>query len=160
MDHYIQLSRIASISAPGSSWKWMPALSVCMRFLHIISAITLLGGVFAWRFGAVPATAALARETQTKVGDAIASAWRPFVIFAVIGLLISGIYNFLNKTGLTPAYHAVIGIKLLLALHVFAAAILAARPNNERRERQLTGVAISGIIIVILSAVLRWLTTP
>jgi hypothetical protein len=135
MDHYIQLSRIASISAPGSSWKWMPALSVFMRFLHIISAITLLGGVFAWRFGAVPATAALARETQTKVGDAIASAWRPFVLFAVIGLLVSGGCN-------------------------FAAAILAARPNNERRERQLTGVAISGIIIVILSAVLRWLTTP
>jgi hypothetical protein len=137
----------------------MAALSIFMRFLHIISAITLLGGVFAWRFGAIPATAALASETRAKVGDAIASTWRPFVILAIIGLLISGIYNFLNKAGLPPAYHAVIGIKLLLALHVFAAAFLAARPNNMRRERQLTGVAISGVVIVILSAVLRWLST-
>src|SRR6266700_8314835 len=129
----------------------MAALNIFMRFLHIISAITLLGGVLAWRFGAIPATAALASETRAKVGDAIASAWRPFVISAVTGLLISGTYNFLNKTGLTPAYHAVIGIKLLLALHVFAVAILAALPNNPRRERQLTGVAISGVVIVILS---------
>jgi hypothetical protein len=135
----------------------MAALGIFMRFLHIISAITLLGGIFAWRFGAIPATAALASETRVKVGDAIAATWRPFVIFATIGLLISGIYNFLNKTGLAPAYHAVIGVKILLALHVFAAAILAARPNNLRRERQLTGVAASGIVIVILSAVLRWL---
>ncbi len=137
----------------------MAVLSVFMRFLHIISAITLLGGVFAWRFGAIPATATLASETRAKIGDAIASTWRPFVIFAIVGLLISGIYNFLNKTGLTPAYHAVIGIKFLLALHVFAVAILAARRNNLNRERQLTGVAISGVVIVILSAVLRWLLT-
>ncbi|MGD1069843.1 MAG: hypothetical protein ABSB15_06855 [Bryobacteraceae bacterium] len=131
-----------------------------MRFLHIVSAITLLGGVLAWRFAAIPATAALASETRTKVGDAIAVAWRPFVLSAIAGLLISGIYNFLNKTGLTPAWHAVFGIKILLALHVFAAAFLAARPENPKRARQLTGVAISGVIIVVLSAVLRWLSTP
>jgi uncharacterized membrane protein len=138
----------------------MPALNIFMRFLHIVSAITLLGGVLAWRFAAIPATAALASETRTKVGDAIAVAWRPFVLSAIAGLLISGIYNFLNKTGLTPAWHAVFGIKILLALHVFAAAFLAARPENPKRARQLTGVAISGVIIVVLSAVLRWLSTP
>ena len=137
----------------------MPVLNVLMRFLHIISAITLVGGVLAWRFGAIPATAALATDTRAKVGDAIAHAWRPFIIFAVAGLLISGTYNFLNTTGLTPAYHAVIGVKFLLALHVFAVAILAARPNNAARARQLTGVAISGVTIVALSAVLRWILT-
>jgi hypothetical protein len=130
-----------------------------MRFLHIISAIALLGGALAWRFAAIPATAALASETRDKVGNAIAAAWRPFVIFAIAGLLISGTYNFLNKTGLTPAYHAVFGMKFLLALHVFAAVYLAGRPHNAKRSRQLTGVAISGTAIVILSAVLRWLLT-
>jgi hypothetical protein len=137
----------------------MPALNIFMRFLHIVSAITLLGGVLAWRFAAIPATAALASETRDKVGNAIAAAWRPFVLFAIAGLLISGTWNFLHKTGLTPAYHAVFGIKILLALHVFAAAFLAARPGNPKRARQLTGVAISGVVIVILSAVLRWLQT-
>jgi hypothetical protein len=137
----------------------MAALNIFMRFLHIISAITLLGGVLAWRFAAIPATAALAIETRDKVGNALAAAWRPFVIFAVAGLLVSGTYNFLAKTNLPPAYHAIFGIKVLLALHVFAVAILAARPNNAKRSRQLTGVAASGVTIVILSAVLRWLLT-
>jgi len=129
-----------------------------MRFLHIISAVTLVGGVLAWRFGAIPATAALAAETQTKVGNALAATWRPFIFFSVAGLLISGIWSFLEKTGMTPAYHAVIGIKFLLALHVFAVAILAAKQNNPSRSRQLTGVAISGVTIVALAAVLRWIS--
>jgi uncharacterized membrane protein len=137
----------------------MPALNILMRFVHIFSAITLLGGVLAWRFALIPATAALATETRGKVGDAVASRWRPYIVAAVLGLAVSGLYNFLRKTGLTPAYHALIGIKILLALHVFAVAILACRAGNEKRGRQLTGVAISGLIIVALSAVLRGLLT-
>ena len=88
----------------------MDALNIFMRFLHIISAMTLVGGALAWRFGAIPAAAALAEDTRTKVGNAIAAAWRPFIFSAMGGVLISGTYNFVNKTGLTPAYHAVIGI--------------------------------------------------
>jgi hypothetical protein len=60
---------------------------------------------------------------------------------------------------LTPAYHAVIGVTLWLALRGFAVAIRAARPHNAARARQLTGVAISGVTIVALSAVLRWILT-
>lgn len=133
-------------------------VAVFFRVLHIFSAITLLGGVMAWRFAAIPAEGALASDTRIKLGNATAAAWRPWVLTAVAGLIISGVYNFLHKTGLTPAYHAIFGIKILLALHVFAAAILAARPDNARRSRQLSGVVVSGIIIVILSAVLRGLT--
>lgn len=137
----------------------MPVLNILMRFLHVISAITLLGGVLAWRFGVIPALAPLGEDTRRKVDNAVAAAWRPFVLAGVAGLLISGVYNLLNKTGLTPAYHAVIGVKFLLALHVFAVAILATKPDNSKRARQLTGVAVSGVLIVILSAVLRWILT-
>jgi hypothetical protein len=133
-------------------------IAVFFRVLHIFSAITLLGGVLAWRFAAIPAESTLANETRAKLGNATAAAWRPWVLSAVVGLIISGIYNFLHKSGLTPTYHAIFGIKILLALHVFAAAILAARPANPRRSRQLTGVVVSGIILVILSAILRGLT--
>ena len=136
----------------------MGLLPIVMRFVHVLSAVTLVGGVLAWRFAAIPSAAALAPETQTKVGNAFAAAWRPAVIAAVLGLLVSGSYNFMAKMGSTtlqPAYHAVFGVKFLLALHVFASTLLAARQNNPRRERQLTGVAASGVLIVILSAVLR-----
>jgi hypothetical protein len=133
-------------------------IAVFFRALHILCAITLLGGIMAWRFAAIPAESALAQETRAKMGNATAARWMPWILTAVAGLIISGIYNFLHKTGLTPVYHAFFGVKMLLALHVFAAAILAARPNNARRKRQLTGVVVSGIIIVILSAVLRGIT--
>jgi len=137
----------------------MPALTILMRVLHIVSAITIVGGVLAWRFALIPSTEPLAPETRGKVGDAVAAAWRPWGLAAVAGILVSGIFNFLNKTGLTPAYHAIFGIKILLVLHVLAVVVIATKPGNTRRARQLTGVAISGILIVILSAVLRWLTT-
>jgi uncharacterized membrane protein len=136
----------------------MDVLTIFMRFLHIVSAITLVGGALTWRYAAIPATAPLAEDTRSKLGDAIAAAWRPFVLSAIAGVLISGIFNFLRKTGLTPAYHAVFGIKMLLALHVFAVLFIATGAHNAKRSRQLTGVAISGVVIVILSAVLRWLT--
>lgn len=137
----------------------MPALTILMRVLHIVSAITILGGVLAWRYALIPSTEPLASETRNKVDEAVAAAWRPWGIAAVFGILISGTYNFLNKTGVTPAYHAIFGIKVLLALHVLAVVFVVTKPGNAKRARQLTGVAISGGLIVILSGVLRWLTT-
>jgi uncharacterized membrane protein len=134
------------------------SLNIFMRFLHIFSAVVLAGGALTWRFAAIPATEPLADETRRKVGNAMAQAWRPYVLFAIAGILISGTYNFLHKKNLTPAYHAVFGIKILLALHVLAVMYIATRPNNDRRARQLTGVVFSAVVIVALSAVLRWLT--
>jgi hypothetical protein len=135
----------------------MAAIAIFMRFLHIASAITLVGGAAAWRFAGASAAASVSGDGRSKVENAFAAAWKPFAIAGILGILISGIFNFLRKTGLTPAYHAVFGIKVLLALHIFAVLILAARPDNARRMRQLTGVVVSGFLIVALSAVLRWL---
>jgi uncharacterized membrane protein len=132
-------------------------LNIFMRFLHILSAIALAGGALLWRFAAIPATEPLADDTRRKVGDAIARAWRPVILLASAGILVSGIYNFLRKKGLPPAYHAIFGIKVLLALHVIAVLIVASKPGNEKRSRQLLGVIFSAVIIVSLSAVLRWL---
>ncbi|MDE3195810.1 MAG: hypothetical protein KGN84_05680 [Acidobacteriota bacterium] len=137
----------------------MSVLTILMRVLHIVSAITILGGVLAWRYALIPSAEPLAPETKSKVGEAVAAAWRPWVLAASVGIVVSGIFNFLHKTGLTPEYHAIFGIKILLALHVLAVVLIATRPGNERRARQLSGIAVSGALIVILSAVLRWLST-
>ncbi len=61
----------------------------------------------------------------------------------------------LTNPGHSVLYHTLLGIKLLLALHVFAAALLVTRPRNPRRTRLMTGTVISGLIIVALSAYLR-----
>jgi hypothetical protein len=135
----------------------MAALVIFMRFLHIASAITLVGGAAAWRFAGAAAAESVSGEARSRVENAFGAAWKPFAIAGIIGILISGLFNFLRKAGLTPTYHAIFGVKVLLALHIFATLILAARPDNPRRMRQLTGVVISGVLIVALSAVLRWL---
>lgn len=134
----------------------MDILGVIMLALHLLSAVTLIGGVLAWRFAAIPGIQLLDEGTRRKVDDAIAAAWRPAVVLSVLGLLISGVYNLMHRPVQTPTFHMLFGIKMLLALHVFAVAILAARPNNAKRSRQLTGIVISGVVIVIISAAFRW----
>ena len=134
----------------------MDILAVFMLALHILCAVTLIGGALAWRFAVIPGIQLLEEGTRRKVDDAIAAAWRPAVFISIGGLLISGIYNLMHRPVQTPQFHMLFGIKMLLALHVFAVGILAARPANARRARQLTGIVISGVVIVIISAAFRW----
>ncbi len=136
----------------------MTEINILMRFLHIVSVVTLLGGFIAWRLALIPATEPLATDMRTKLGNAVAAAWRPVFFTAVGGILISGIYNYMNKTGMPKAWHAVIGVKFLLVLHVFAVGFIVTGPDNAKRSRQLTGILISGVVIVALSAVLRSLS--
>jgi hypothetical protein len=137
----------------------MMAIDIVMRFLHILSAVTLVGGALAWRLGMVPALSPLAGDVKTKVGNALAAAWRPWMLSAMAGLLISGIWQYMNVKNPPSAWHAVIGVKFLLVLHIFAVGFLITQQNNEKRARQLTGVVISGVLVIALGAVLRYLSS-
>ncbi len=123
----------------------MDYLSMIVLAVHIICAAVLVGGALAWMLA----------SSRAKVDDAIAS-WKPIAITATAGLLVTGVYNFMNRPVKTPTFHMLFGIKMLLALHVFVVTVIATRPNNERRSRQLTGVVISGILILIISTAFRW----
>jgi putative copper export protein len=129
--------------------------SVIMRWLHLSSMAILLGGMLYWRLVLAPASEALSPETREALGDKAASIFSPMVFASIGGLLISGVFKYLTNPGHQPIYHMIFGIKMLLALHVFAVAILIARPGNPRRTRMLTGTAISGLVVVFLSAWLR-----
>ena len=52
-------------------------------------------------------------------------------------------------------YHALFGLKILLALHVFAVAILIAQPGNTKRNRQMFGAAVSGLTVILISNYLK-----
>jgi uncharacterized membrane protein len=134
-------------------------LDILMRFLHIISAVTLIGGALAWRFGALPAIEPLAGDTKAKVGNAIAASLRPIVLTAMALLLLSGIYQYMMVANKTPAWNAVIGVKFLGVLHIFAVGFLVTGQNNQKRSRQLTGVVISGVIVIGLAATLHYLSS-
>jgi len=97
----------------------------------------------------------LAPDARESFMDKAAMLYRPLVFTAMGALLISGIYNILSNPGHTVLYHMLLGIKLLLVMHVFAVAILVARPHNKRRGRMMAGAAISGLAIIAISAYLR-----
>ena len=137
----------------------LDVLGVILRWLHIVSAVALLGGMIYSRFVVTPALSTLVPELQQKLSDAMARRYQGLLYTAIAALLLSGTYNLLRKTGLTPLYHALFGIKILLALHVFVVGFLAMQPGNQRRGRQITGIVISGILIVAISAVLRKLSS-
>jgi hypothetical protein len=112
-------------------------LGVSMRWLHLASVVVLLGGMFYARFA---------------IGD-LAAGFKPVAYGAIGGILISGVYNFLSKPAFPPHYHLWFGIKILLALHIFAATIL-----YRGKTRALTGIVISGAIILAISGWLRWIS--
>lgn len=134
----------------------MDYLSFIVLALHVICAAALIGGALAWRFAAIPGIQLLDAGTRAKVENAIAAAWRPVAIGSVVGLLITGIYNLMHRPVQTKEFHILFGIKMLLALHVFAVSAIVTRADNPRRSRQLTGVVISGVLILIISAAFRW----
>jgi hypothetical protein len=126
-----------------------------MRWLHLASMATLIGGMLFARLVMARALEGVAADARESLVERAASLYKPFVYSAIGGLVISGSYNLLTNPGHRPIYHMLLGIKLLLALHVFAVAILIVQPKNPRRVRMMTGLVISGLIIIAISAWLR-----
>jgi len=126
-------------------------LGICMRWLHIASVATLIGG---WLV-LVPATAVLAVDARKALYERTAALFRPLVFGAIAALLVSGGYTLATNPGHNISYYVLLGIKLLLVAHVFAVGILLVTKNPEHRGRLLAGSAISGLIIILISAYLR-----
>ena len=133
-----------------------------MQWLHLAAAVTGVGGFIYARLVVAPSLAQLPQETRSKFLSELVARVRP-ISFAVIVILVgTGLYNYLSRLGTRPAsYHMILGVKMLLALHVFTVAILLAVPpgvnpgRDARRPRLMLGAAISGLIILLLSAYLR-----
>src|SRR5574340_1043220 len=108
-------------------------LYVAMRWLHIASVTTLVGGMLYGRLVARPESAAATRR------------FRPYGWAAVLALIFSGLYNIFSAPGHSARYHMVLGVKLLLVAHVFAVALLVIAKKRERPARLMAGAGISGL---------------
>jgi uncharacterized membrane protein len=131
------------------------ALGILMRWLHIASVATLVGGMLYGWLVLVPATGVLTADNREVLTTRAAALYRPLVFSAIAALLVSGVYNLLTSPGHHLVYYSLLLVKLLLVAHVFAVGIVLVTKNPEHRGRLLAGSAISGLVIILISAYLR-----
>ena len=79
-------------------------------------------------------------------------AWRLVVLAAVLALVITGAFNFMwRMTGAPAGWHAFVGIKMLLALHVIAMCVLIARGTaGLEKEARWRKSALGSCVLVVL----------
>lgn len=139
-------------------------LHLLFRFVHIASVVLLVGGVVYSRQVLVPALNDLPEEMRKRAARQAQERFRA-TLFTLLALIIgSGLYNFLTGPKHGPTYQIWFGVKILLVAHIVAASILwAASPYGDvtadgRGKRRLVSIAVSGILVVLISAYLRSLT--
>ena len=86
-------------------------------------------------------------------------------LFILLGLIVlSGLYSFFEGPQHGQTYQIWFGIKMLFVAHILAASILwATSPYGDvtvggKSKHRLLSIAISGLIVVFISAYLRSLT--
>jgi uncharacterized membrane protein len=127
-------------------------LGVLVRWLHIVSAALLVGGLAYARAVAVPALETLPDDERGEAWRRLAWRFRLVAHAAIAGLLVSGVYNFMINPGHTQFYNVLFGVKMLLAAVAFAASLLAVK---ESKPISMTSAVIAGFLVILLAAYLR-----
>ena len=144
----------------------MEYLNLALRWLHILSAITLVGGVLYTRFAVLPMLQTLGEEQRESVGAAMRKNWSLLLKISMALLLITGVTNMvlIPKTiepELKSQYSMMIGMKFLLALPVFyIVSVLNGRSNMAVKFREKSGLWLNlavflSVAIVLLAGYLR-----
>lgn len=134
------------------------------RWLHMLAAMGAVGGTLFMRFALLPATAQLAPESRDALLQAVRSRWAKAVMGAIALLLLSGLYNISRKEityQVSPLYHALFGVKFLLAMGIFfLASALVGRSEayagiRRHAGRWLLVNLLLAVLVVCISGVLR-----
>jgi uncharacterized membrane protein len=120
-------------------------------WLHLSSVVLLIGGALGVRLSLRTAAGVMDGRSADKFGDAAAARYRGVILFTIVLLVITGIYNYIHTGAHSVRYHILLAIKLLLVLHIFAATLVSTRPNNPRRLRQLIGAGFSGLLAILIA---------
>lgn len=130
-----------------------------MRWMHLLSAVAAGGGIlFYWIVLAPAARKALSPEQFAALREPMMRRLKMIVHPSIVLFLVSGFYNYLVV--LRPLhdgqaiYHALFGVKFLLAIVVFALAIVltSTRKWSEKlRNSKLGWMLVSlGVIAVVM----------
>jgi len=137
---------------------------VLFRFIHIGSVIVLLGGVVYARQVLVPTLNSLPEEIRVEAAVRSQARYKTTVFTLLVLIVGSGLYNLLGGPKHSYAYQLWFGIKMLLVAHIAAStALWALSPYGDvtvagKGKRRLLSIAISGLVVVLISSYLRWLS--
>jgi uncharacterized membrane protein len=156
----------------------MDPVTLLLRWAHVLAAIVAMGGLVFARFALVPALSTVDEATRDRIHDQIRRRWLPWVIGSITVLLASGLVNFLLFNARVKAegwadggwmrassYHALFGVKFLLALVVFYfASGLVGRGTGTQwirddRRKWLSVTLGLALAVVMLSGWMRQLHT-
>jgi uncharacterized membrane protein len=140
-------------------------LNIASRWVHVATAIVVLGGTVFVRFVLFPAAESLPPAEHDRLRERVMGRWRKFVMVGIALFLLSGFYNYLAvsvpKHRGDKAYHALMGIKIVIAFGVFfLASVLVGRssrfePLRRQRKKWLLVLIILAFTIVLISSSLK-----
>jgi uncharacterized membrane protein len=141
----------------------MEIVNLISRWLHITSAVALLGGFFLFTLAVEPALRGKPEE-DALAGD-IRRRFKRAAHTAISLLLITGFYNYLGvaaskarAAGIAAEYNGVMGMKILLGLTVIGISIWLLAPvrlSAESRSRWLLANVAAGLAVLAAGAFLR-----
>lgn len=142
-----------------------PVLGNINHWLHLTGAIVAIGGTILLRLVIHPIVSKMEGEAGEELRRSIRRRMTPLIHGAILILLITGFVNILRvlESGVPPLYTALLALKILLALGVFTIAILLTISSpaldnfNARRGTWLLLNILLGLLVVFISAWLRWL---
>lgn len=135
------------------------ALALIMRWIHIVSAVVVVGSIFFYWVALRPVLPRiLSEEQQDPFRTALMRRWKMLIHPSILFFLISGLYNYLAVTRFQhddqPLYHILFGVKFLLAIVVFALALVATSTRawsvNLRKSSGLWGALVLTSLAVVL----------
>ena len=139
-------------------------LGLVARWLHILAAITAVGGTIFARAVVFPTLDGLPADERSRLHAALRARWSIIVAAAIGFLIVSGLYN----VGITSIrfrlprwYMPLFGVKFLMALVIFAVASLLSgkthAADNLRKNARfwLNLNIVLAVCVVCISGVLR-----
>jgi uncharacterized membrane protein len=135
------------------------------RWLHVSTAIVMVGGTVFIRFVLFPNAEKLPQAEHDRLRELVTATWRKVVRGGIVLFLLTGLYNYIvvaiPKHHGDGLYHGLMGIKILLALGVFfLAEALVGRSKafeglRQARKTWLLVLLVLAFAIVAISSLLR-----
>jgi uncharacterized membrane protein len=135
-------------------------IALVSRWAHMLAAIFMLGGAAFIRFVMMPSVnEVISDEDHARLRPVLMRRWRWVVHTCIALFLVSGFYNYLAVTGPQHPgdglYHALFGIKFILAIAVFGlASMLISTRERKNFFRRNPGMWMAVTVALAVIAVL------